>query len=298
MGKFDLTGVIKEVQDSLKKDNRRKKQFGLGDNLGYISQDDSDYVVMPEWWKATYGVPGLQFGKIVEIAGNSDSGKTSLCIEAMKRAIAQGYGVIYVETELKTTTEDLVNAGIDPTQVMLVQTAITEEAFDGSFRLWDQFFDKFPDEKLLFVYDSYGNTVSLRDSEIDMTREHSKVGGAAKTNRLGINTMIAKMQRDTVAVLFVNYSYSNIGTVGKTNAGGNALQFFSTIIIQSAKGSKIRAVRNKKDVILGREVIWTTDKNHYAKALLDAEGDPVLLPPKVQLAITSEGFKVKKAKGD
>jgi RecA/RadA recombinase len=221
MSKFNLDSVVETVQKSMKKDDRRAGQFGTGDKLSKISDNPEDFVVMPEWFEESYGVLGLQFGRIFQWAGRSDSGKTSFAIVAMKAAQEQGFGVIYVETEGKTTTADLEAWGVDPAGVMLVKTAITEEAFDGAFKLWDAFFKKYPNDKLLFIYDSYGNTVSQGDSEIDMTKKVGRVGGAAKTNRLGINTMIAKMQEDPVAVLFINYTYANMGAPGRVNARGS-----------------------------------------------------------------------------
>ena len=49
---------------------------------------------------------------------------------AMKAAQEQGVGVLYVETEGKTSTGDLVNWGVDPDQVMLVQESVAETAFE------------------------------------------------------------------------------------------------------------------------------------------------------------------------
>lgn len=292
MGKFDFSGVIEDVQKSLKKDDRRKKQFGTGTKLSPVSSNPEDFVVMPSWFKKAYGVPGFQFGRICQWAGRSDSGKTSIAITAMKAAQEQGYGIIYVETEGKTTPADLESWGVDPDGIMLIKTAITEEAFDGAFKLWDAFFKKYPSEKLLFIYDSYGNTVSQNDSEIDMTQKIGRVGGAAKTNRLGINTMIAKMQEDPVAVLFINYTYSNMGSPGRVNAGGEALGFFSTIIVQSSRKAWLEATKDGEKVRKGAKVVWTTYKNHYAKSVRDEEGNPIYLPKKVEMDITSEGIKM------
>jgi RecA/RadA recombinase len=247
---------------------------------------------MPEWWKEHFGVPGLEFGKIVQIAGDADTGKTSLALEAMLRAQQQGFGVIYVETEGKTGESDFIAKGINPTGVMSVSSGITEEAFDGALKCWQQFFKDYPDEKLLLVFDSYGNTVSRRDAVLDMTKDSQQPGGTAKTNRMGINTMIARMQKDPVAILIVNYTYANIGSVGQTNAGGKALNFFSTIILQSKRTGWIDVTRVGVKVRAGAKVCWHTYKNHYAKTLFDEEGKQILLPTTIDLSITSEGFQV------
>src|SRR4030042_6437645 len=199
MSKFDFTSTIEKVKASLKKEEKSTKrlgQFGLGSTLTPPSKDPGDDVIRPDWWKTYFGVIGIEFGKIVQIAGDADTGKTSLALEAMLRAQQQGFGIIYVETEKKTGRTDLITKGIDPDGVMSIATSVAEEAYDGAFKCWDQFFKDYPNEKLLLVFDSYGNTISQRDSAIDMTKDSQKPGGSAKTNRMGINKMIAKLQKN------------------------------------------------------------------------------------------------------
>lgn len=293
MGKFDFSDTIEDVKKSLKKSDMIK-DIGTGSDLSVVSNDPADYVVMPDWWKENYGVLGLQFGRIVQIAGKPDSGKTSLCIEAMRRAQEQGYGVVYVETEGKTSPQDLEGAGIDPKGIMLVKNSITERAFDAGFLLWDKFFEKYPKDKLLFVFDSYGNTVSMRDESIQLSKDGPKVGGASKINRLGLNKIIAKLvgKKEPVAVLFVNYTYNNLGSPGRTNAGGDALNFFNMIAIQSSRKAWVKGKSNGVDVRKGAIVKWDTYKNHYAKHLLDEHGNKIYLPASLEIKITEKGMEV------
>lgn len=291
MSKFDFTKTIKRVQDSYGKDKRMANQVGDGLTLEEISTNPADYVVMADWWKEKFGVMGLKFGHMVQVAGKSDSGKTSISLDAMKRAQQQGYGIIYVETESKTGPEDLVSAGIDPAGVICVNSSITEEAFELGLKAWESFFADFPEEKLLFVYDSFGNTVSQRDSGLSMTEKGSMVGGHAKTNRLGLSAMRAKMIKDPVAVLIVNRTYDNMNSPGKTNAGGDAINFFSMLTVQTArKGWYEKTVKGEK-VRAGAIVVWNVYKNHYAKALKGEDGKTILLPKFVELKITGEGIQ-------
>lgn len=292
MGKFDFTDTITRLQDSYKSD-QRASQFGLGNTLESVSTDPKDYVVLPYWWKDTYGVHGLPFGKGVQISGKPDAGKTSLSLESIKCAQEQGFGVIYVETEGKTGPEDFATAGIDPNGVIAISTNITEEMYDGISRGLDAFFDAYPEDKLLLVIDSYGNTTSMRDSEIDLTEKSEKVGGAAKSNRTGLSAIKAKMTKHPIALLIVNYSYANIGSVGETNAGGRALEFMCMLIINAARtGNYERTVKGEK-VRAGVYVKWTTTKNHFAKSLRDEEGNAILLPKALDLKISADGIEPK-----
>jgi RecA/RadA recombinase len=296
---FDFSDVIEDVKAALKKDKRTDSldKVMAADNMTEVSRDPKDYVVMPEWWEEQYGVLGLPFGKIVQIAGDSDTGKTSLCITAMKAAQAQGYGIVYVETELKTSKQDLESWGVDPRGVLLVQTNITEEAYDLSFRMINAFFGKYPKGKLLYIFDSIGNNVSMRDDELDLVNGKQKPGGHATTNRLGIGRLIAMMNKNPIAVLLVNYDYDNMGSHGKTQAGGKALKFYTMIGIQSQRTADWTKTVAKQLVKVGAYVKWTTFKNHFQKAATDKEGKPRLLAKAINLQISAAGIE-RSAKGD
>jgi RecA/RadA recombinase len=280
--KFDMEAVVSNVRKVFKDNPKMSKRVGVGSNLSKLG--DGDYIVMPPWWQTCTGVPGLPFGKMVMLAGDSDTGKTSAAIQAMKAAQKQGVGVIYVETEGKTTEADLANWGVDPRGVLLVQSSIAEEAFELLFTAWDEFKGRYPAAPLLVVFDSIGNVVSQRDAEIDLTEQDSKPGGKGKINRLAVSKMIAKRDEDNAAILLINYTYDNIGSPGKTNAGGKSLNFFSSLTFQtSRKGWYERTVGGNK-VRAGADVVWKLYKNHLDKAAANKK--------EFTLRITNDGIEV------
>lgn len=296
MGKFDFTSTVGTLQNAMKKDQRRASQFGVGSSLENVSLDPADYVVMPEWWKRHFGILGIRFGHVVQIAGDPDSGKTTLSLLAIKHAQEQGYGVIYAETEGKTSETDLLSAGIDPKGVLVVHTKVAEEMYDGVHMAIDAFTSQFPGEKLLLVLDSYGNTISMRDAAIQLVESNAMVGGSAKTNRTGISSIAARQITDPIALLIVNYTYDNLGSPGKTNAGGKALDFHCMLTIQSQRtGWYERTVAGEK-VRAGAFVKWRTYKNHYAKSLKNEDGTPVLLPKELNLKLSADPIEVIEGK--
>lgn len=282
MKKYNLEKVVSDAQKLYNKTPNKLNNIGLGSKLRGLQ--DSDFLIMPEWWQKGTHTKGIPFGKIVMIAGDSDSGKTSCAIAAMKAAQDQEIAVLYVETEGKTTTQDLTVWGVDASQVMLVQESIAERAFEAMFALWDNFFQAYPKGRLLVVFDSLGNVVSMRDTEIDLTTANQKPGGKGQINRLGLNKLIAKRDEHDVAVLMINYTYDNIGSPGKTNAGGKAVNFFSCLTYQtSRKGWLEKTVKGDK-VRIGAKVQWKLFKNHIDK------GNPG--PKTIELDITAEGIKL------
>jgi len=292
MSKFDFTKTIDKLQNVYKKDQRRANQFGLGNSLEKISDNPEDYVVMPPYFKEHFGIMGYPFGKWTQISGKPDAGKTTACLLAMKAAQEQGHAIVYVETEGKTSESDLLSAGIDPAGVLTINTNITEEIFEAATIALDQIADDFPEAKVLLIIDSYGNTTSMRDSEIKFTEKVGMVGGAAKTNRMGIGAINARQLNQEITVLIINYSYANLGSVGETNAGGRALEFACSLIMSAARVKNYEVTRKGIKVKAGIEGRYRTTKNHYTKGLKDENGEPVLLPKDLNFRISAQGFEV------
>lgn len=282
MAKYNLDKVVSDAQKLHNKNPSKLSNIGLGSKLRGLQ--DSDFLIMPEWWQKGTNTKGLPFGKLVMIAGDSDSGKTSCAIAAMKAAQEQEVAVLYVETEGKTTTQDLQSWGVDTDQVMLVQESIAERAFEAMFALWDGFFKSYPKGKLLVIFDSLGNVVSQRDSEIDLTSQSQKPGGKGQINRLGLNKMIAKRDENDVAILMINYTYDNIGSPGKTNAGGKAVNFFSCLTYQTSRKGWLEKTSKGEKQRVGAKVQWKLFKNHIDKS------NPG--PKVIELDITAEGISL------
>lgn len=282
MSKPDLSKIVSDVQKLYKKDDVKASRIGLGDNLRTLA--DTNFLVMPEWWQQATNTRGIPFGGYVMLAGDSDSGKTSAAIEAMKAAQQAEMSIIYVETENKTTTQDLKNWGVDPAQVILVKSTIAEEAFDLLFKVWDSFTKNYPSQKLLVVFDSIDNVISKHDIESDQSDTNQKPGGKGRSNRVGINKLVARSQNGHVATLLINYTYDNIGSPGKTNAGGKALNLFSSLTFQTSRKSWIEGTVKGQKIRKGARVVWKLFKNHIDKQ------NPG--PKVVELDITSEGIKV------
>lgn len=275
MAKYNLNKVVENVQKLYKENNK----VGAGNDLKSLA--DGSFLVMPEWWQKATNTKGIPIGGYVMLAGDSDSGKTSAAITAMKAAQEQDFAIIYVETEGKTSTQDLLNWGVDPAQVMLVKSSIAEEAFDNLFRLWDNFFKTYEDGKLLVIFDSIGNVVSKHDMDSEQSSTNQKPGGKGKSNRVGLNKLIAKSRGGNVATLLINYTYDNIGSPGKTNAGGKSLNLFSSLTYQTTRKGWIEATVKGQKVRKGAKVVWKLFKNHIDKA------NPG--PKEVELDITAEG---------
>lgn len=245
---------------------------------------DLEYVEMPDWWQKGTNTKGLPFRKIVMIAGDSDSGKTSCSIAAIKAAQEQGITTLYVETEGKTTKKDFTDWGVDPNKLYMLQESVAENIYDDVCAFVDEQIESNPGTKLLVVLDSIGNVISKHDAERTLADSSQKPGGKGKTNREGLNKLIAKRTQCNMALLLINYTYDNIGSPGKTNAGGKAVNFFSSLTYQTSRKSWIEATVKGEKVRKGALVQWKLFKNHINRS---SPG-----PKVIELKITSEGIEL------
>lgn len=279
---FDFKAAADSIRKQFK-DKTKADVFSTGSEMT-TPQEDSDFIVMPEWFRTMSGTKGLPFGYTVMIAGTSDSGKTSACIEAMRCAQAQDVTVIYVDTEKKTTESRLRNWGVDPDKIARVQPFYLEEAYDGIDKWIDMIKDHDENAKILIIFDSLGNTPSIKEVEADVD-DTLQLGLPAKVNKRGARRLAPRLKRDGIAMLIINQTYNNLGSPGVTNAGGKAWDYFCALTYQtSRKGWLEKTVKGVKKRI-GAAVQWKLYKNH----LLDApEVDKVSV-----IEITSEGMKLK-----
>ena len=104
-------------------------------------------------------------------------------------------------------------------------------------------------------------------------------------NRLGISKMISKMSQSRTAVLLISYTYENMGSVGKTTAGGQALHFYSSLMYQTQRKAWLERTKNGEIIRVGAKVLFTLMKNHLNKADPGAK--------KIEYDITASGIECK-----
>lgn len=277
-----MQSIVKDVQSQFKKNEKLSQKMGIGNRLRQLGE--GDFLKMPQWWQEATNTPGLPYGAAVQLAGKTDSGKTSAAIAAMKAAQDQDHAIIYIETENKTTERDLTSKGIDAAQIAIVRTTVSEEAFELLFTTWDSIEKAYQNTPILIIWDSFGNTVSQRDADLSMIDGKQRPGGKGSANRLGLSKLISRFEQSSkVAMLIINYTYANIGSPGSKNAGGEALGLLSSLIYQTARRGWIEKTVKGEKIRIGAQVQWTLYKNHIYK---DNPG-----PKQVLLNITSAGIE-------
>lgn len=280
--KLDMGKIAEKIRKAFKDDKRSAQVFGTGSDIITPSKPE-DFVVLDPWFQEATGVMGLPFGYVFMVAGNSDSAKTSFAIEAMRNAQAQGVHVILVDTEKKTIGTRLTTRGVDPEQLALIRPDYLEDAYDGIDLYIEHIKDADPEGRILVVFDSLGNTPAKAEAATEVD-DSLQMGLAAKVNKRGFRRLVPRLNKDKIHILVINQTYANMGSSGRTNAGGNAVDFFSALTFQTSRMKWLEKTVKGEQVRVGARAVWTLYKNHLI-------GDAPL-QKKVLLDVTKDGIKL------
>lgn len=294
---IDISKIVKEAQSSYgKKETGLAKQLSTGVSIIRPSEDD-DFVVWTKGshWKSLTHLKGLPFGRMIQISGKPDSGKSSHAMVFMAEAQKQGCLVILWDAEKKFSAYRYKNhIGGDPDNLLVVDTnniingAKAVSAFVHAAKEQD------PDVKILIVWDSVGSSInSTEDSDED--EDFSRQPGVTakevawavrKFNKLMQRYFNREKGKETIAVLAINQTYAAIGSVGQIEKGGGELYYLSSVVVQLSRKQDLNRVKNKEKYKYGIVTRAKVKKNHLF------EGDESIA--EMDLVISSDGVQLAK----
>ena len=200
----------------------------------------------------TFGLPT----GIIECAGKSRSGKTTLGLMAMKSFLQQnpnGIAVI-LSSENRDNKDYALQLGIDVDKIIIMKIRYVEKMFMMVKKLIDEVDGLFEDEKLgkpkfYFLWDSIGATLSK--SELDTMEEntevmskkfdrgddiddlkHEKVGAFAKSAKMFAKFLLSQAYDHVIHFVMLNHQYDSIGGFGvstRVSTGGEWVALLPTI---------------------------------------------------------------------
>lgn len=196
----------------------------------------------------TFGLPT----GIIEIAGKSRSGKTTLGLMAMKSFLKEnpkdGVAVI-LSSENRDNKDYALQLGIDVERIIIMKIRYVEKMFMMVKKLLDDVDNLFVEEKMgkpkfFFLWDSLGATLSkseldtMEDNTATMSKKfdrgdditdlkHEKVGAFAKSAKMFSKFILGEMYSRTIHFVMLNHQYDSIGGLGmptRVSTGGEWVQ--------------------------------------------------------------------------
>lgn len=254
-----------------------KKKKGIsarmrsGDEIA-LSKNPEDYICSPEidqFWKPLTGLMGVPYGRICQIAGKPDSGKSTSAMIIMKAAQEDGALVVLWDAEGKFDSARYRDRmGGDPAQIPIAPSRNILEGVQQVVAYVKAAKEMDPDQKILIVWDSVG--ASINSAEDEENDDYSKQPGVtAKEVSWAIrrfNQLMEKFRDSdgnyTIAILCINQVYANIGSVGFKQKGGAELEYLSSLILEMSRKGNLTRTKNKQKVKYGITTVARVKKNH------------------------------------
>lgn len=282
----------KEEGNEEKKEERNKfkglSEYKAKNNIKEIEYKPQEWIDMSPGFKAITRLPGIPMGHVIMNYGKSDTGKTTMLIEAGAYAQKQGILPVLVLTENKFSWERAETMGLKKENCIVFEGVQTIE--DGVHELVEVLKKQEKGElnfDLLMLWDSIGMTPTK--AEWDAQQEEDGTGNTAMmiaakviraqfTRFLGpkINNTRKKECPFTNTMLVVNHAYSappkppsRIGTIEPY--GGDGLYLVSTLVFRqggvAGRSSKVKATKDKVNISFAIKSALVVDKNHITNVL-------------------------------
>lgn len=197
------------------------------------------------------GIGGYPKGRIIEIFGMESTGKTSLCLHAIKEAQKKGLVCAFIDMEHGLNKERIEAIGVDASKLIFSQPDCAEDALDIVDRL------SRTGEVGVIVLDSVASLVSKKELEGEMGDAH--VGIQARLMSQAMRKLAGIASKTKTIIIFTNQIRQKVGIIWGSNevtSGGLALKFFAALRLRTSTKSANK-IKDENGNVVG--MLFTVD---------------------------------------
>ena len=259
-----------------------------------IKFKDQQWIPLSQAFQDVTSIPGIPQGHIVLLRGHSDTGKTTALIEAAVYAQKRRILPVFIITEMKWSWDHAKMMGLEIDEIVDETTGEVVN-YSGHFLYVDRetlnsiedvssfILDLLDEQKkgnlpydLLFLWDSIGSIPC--DMSLKSNKNNNEWNAGAMSTQFGnnVNQRITLSRKEsspyTNTLVCINKVWtlkaeSPMGRPKLMNKGGYAMWFDSTFVVtfgnvMSAGTSKIKAIKDGKQVEFAKRTNLQIDKNH------------------------------------
>lgn len=273
----ELGGVIAETIN---------KQFKAQNiKTAYFLEGDSDAPTIIKEWVGTgstmldlaisnrkYG--GFPVGRVSEITGLEQSGKSLLAAHALLNTQKKGGLAVYIDTENAIATEYLSAIGLSLKDMLYIPLETVEDIFETIDVITDKVRSSDKNRLVTIVVDSIAGASTKTEMAADFDKD-----GYATAKALIISKALRKITnligRERICLIITNQLRQKLNAPAFsdpwTTPGGKSIPFHASVRIRLSSIGAIKAKREGRDEVIGSRVKAKLVKNRCGPPLRECE---------------------------
>jgi recombination protein RecA len=273
----ELGGLIAETI------NKQFKSQNI--KTAYFLEGDSDAPTIVKEWVGTgstmldlaisnrkYG--GFPVGRVSEITGLEQSGKSLLAAHALLNTQKKGGLAVYIDTENAIATEYLTAIGLNLKDMLYIPLETVEDIFETVDVIIDKVRSSDKDRLVTIVVDSIAGASTKTEMAADFDKD-----GYATAKALIISKAMRKITnligRERICLIITNQLRQKLNAPAFsdpwTTPGGKGIPFHASVRLRLSSIGAIKAKREGRDEIVGSRVKAKLVKNRCGPPLRECE---------------------------
>jgi len=270
---IDLASVLASELNKTTKD--QKVAFFLGEDDAPTNVDGwiSTGCAMLDVAISNRPYGGLPVGRITEVTGLEQSGKSLVSAHLLAETQKQGGVAVLIDTETAVSREFLEAIGVDVGKLLYVSADSVEQIFEFTETIIEKVRETSNDKLVTIVVDSVAAASTTNELASDYKKD-----GYATDKAIIISKAMRKITnmigRQKVTLVFTNQLRQKMNAMFGdpwTTSGGKALAFHASVRLRLKNMGQIKQKVNGKDKTIGMKVRCQVIKNRMGPPLRAAD---------------------------
>ena len=273
----ELGGLIAETINKQFKTQHLKSAY-------FLEGDDDAPTIIKEWVgtgstmldlaisNRKYG--GFPVGRVCEITGLEQSGKSLLAAHALLNTQKKGGLAVYIDTENAISTEFLSAIGLNLKEMLYIPLETIEDIFETVEVIVDKVRSSDKNRLVTIVVDSIAGASTKTEMAADFDKD-----GYATAKALIISKALRKITnligRERICLIFTNQLRQKLNAPAFsdpwTTPGGKSIPFHASVRIRLSSIGAIKIKKEGRDEIIGSRVKAKLVKNRCGPPLRECE---------------------------